>query len=514
MVSKASGYSILVVDDEDIMRNGLCEPLAAAGYDVAGVASAEAALKYLEGKNAQIVITDLRLPGMSGMQLLTRVLEKRPQTAVLVMTAYGSVETAVDAMKKGAFDYITKPFSFDEVQVLIEKMSEKLDLMMENEKLRTELKGRYRLSNIVGKSSKMQAMYELVEKVASSSATVIIYGESGTGKELTASAIHYSGSRAGKPYIKLNCAALPESLLESELFGYEKGAFTGALTKKAGKFESAEGGTIFLDEIGDIVPEIQVKLLRVLQEKEFMRVGGVTPIKVDVRIICATNANLVEKVRAGKFREDLYYRLNVIPIYIPALRERKEDIPLLVSHFIAKFNAENDKKFKKASDEVLKLFFNYDWPGNIRQLENTIERIIVLNDADVISADMITADLMAEFNSAAGAVGLKKITGIAPVAPDPGVAGSAIAEAFGGAGTGGAVTGAGVTTQTAPPAAGDADALYVAPLAPLEEVEKAHIARALKKLDWNLSKTARVLQIDRKTLYLKIEKYKLEKDAS
>nr|HPG58077.1 sigma-54 dependent transcriptional regulator [Candidatus Wallbacteria bacterium] len=316
MAIKASNYSILVVDDEEIMRNGLCEPLAAMGYDVSGVASAEAALKYLEDKTPGIIITDLRLPGMSGMDLLTRILEKKPHTAVLVMTAYGSVETAVDAMKKGAFDYITKPFSFDEIQVMIEKMSEKLDLLIENEKLRTELKGKYRLDNIIGKSSKMQAMYELIEKVSSSGATVIIYGESGTGKELTASAIHYSGQRAGKPYIKLNCAALPESLLESELFGYEKGAFTGALTKKAGKFESAEGGTIFLDEIGDIVPEIQVKLLRVLQEKEFMRVGGVTPIKVDVRIICATNANLLEKVKVGKFREDLYYRLNVIPIYI------------------------------------------------------------------------------------------------------------------------------------------------------------------------------------------------------
>ncbi|HBC75238.1 MAG: hypothetical protein A2008_05070 [Candidatus Wallbacteria bacterium GWC2_49_35] len=506
MAVRSNNYSILVVDDEDIMRNGLCEPLAASGFDVYGVSSAEAALKYLEEKKAHIIITDLRLPGMSGMQLLTRVLEKRPQTAVLVMTAYGSVETAVDAMKKGAFDYITKPFSFDEVQVLIEKMSEKLDLVMENEKLRTELKGKYRLDNIIGKSSKMQQMYELVEKVSSSSATVIIYGESGTGKELTASAIHYSGQRANKPYIKLNCAALPETLLESELFGYEKGAFTGALTKRAGKFESAEGGTIFLDEIGDIVPEIQVKLLRVLQEKEFMRVGGVTPIRVDVRIICATNANLLEKVKSGKFREDLYYRLNVIPIYIPALRERKEDIPLLVSHFIAKFNAENNKKFKKVSDEVLKLFFNYNWPGNIRQLENTIERIIVLNDAETISGDMITADLMAEFNSATAAGG-DKTSSWTTVSSRSGGAGKGSAEAFGGADTG-------VREAAAPPPAaeGDLNALTIAPLAPLEDVEKAHIARALKKLDWNLSKTARALQIDRKTLYLKIEKYKIEKE--
>ena len=506
MAVRSTNYSILVVDDEDIMRNGLCEPLAASGFDVYGVSSAEAALKFLEEKKAHIIITDLRLPGMSGMQLLTRVLEKKPQTAVLVMTAYGSVETAVDAMKKGAFDYITKPFSFDEVQVLIEKMSEKLDLVMENEKLRTELKGKYRLDNIIGKSSKMQQMYELVEKVSSSSATVIIYGESGTGKELTASAIHYSGQRANKPYIKLNCAALPETLLESELFGYEKGAFTGALTKRAGKFESAEGGTIFLDEIGDIVPEIQVKLLRVLQEREFMRVGGVTPIRVDVRIICATNANLLEKVKSGKFREDLYYRLNVIPIFIPALRERKEDIPLLVSHFIAKFNAENNKKFKKVSDDVLKLFFNYNWPGNIRQLENTIERIIVLNDAETIGGDMITADLMAEFNSATAA-GADKTSSWTTVSPGPGGAGKGSAEAFGGAD-------AGVREAAAVPAAGgDLNALNIAPLAPLEDVEKAHIARALKKLDWNLSKTARVLQIDRKTLYLKIEKYKIEKEA-
>jgi len=507
MAIKASTYSILVVDDEEIMRNGLCEPLSAMGYDVSGVASAEAALKYLEDKAAGIIITDLRLPGMSGMELLTRVLEKKPHTAVLVMTAYGSVETAVDAMKKGAFDYITKPFSFDEIQVMIEKMSEKLDLLIENEKLRTELKGKYRLDNIIGKSSKMQAMYELIEKVSSSGATVIIYGESGTGKELTASAIHYSGQRAGKPYIKLNCAALPESLLESELFGYEKGAFTGALTKKAGKFESAEGGTIFLDEIGDIVPEIQVKLLRVLQEKEFMRVGGVTPIKVDVRIICATNANLLEKVKAGKFREDLYYRLNVIPIYIPALRERKEDIPLLVSHFLAKFNLENNKKFKKVSDEVMKLFFNYSWPGNIRQLENTIERIVVLNDAEIVTNDMLTADLIAELGAAAESArnaspyGVSGSAGFKPALPESNEIKS----------------GPELELKKNSVKALDEEALIgglnVAALAPLDEVERAHIARALKILDWNLSKTARALHIDRKTLYLKIEKYRIEKES-
>ena len=506
---KPTGYSILVVDDEEIMRNGLCEPLAALGFDVRGAASAEEALKLFEEREAHIVITDLRLPGMSGMQLLSRVLDKKPATAMLVMTAFGSVETAVDAMKKGAFDYITKPFSFDEIQIMIEKMSEKLDLVIENEKLKTELKGKYRLSNIIGKSKKMQAMYELIEKVSSSAATVIIYGESGTGKELTASAIHYSGQRVNKPYIKLNCAALPESLLESELFGYEKGAFTGALAKKAGKFESAEGGTIFLDEIGDIVPEIQVKLLRVLQEKEFMRVGGVTPVKVDVRIICATNANLVEKVKAGKFREDLYYRLNVIPIYIPSLRERKEDIPLLINYFIAKFNSENNKKFKKVSDEVLKIFFNYDWPGNIRQLENTMERIIVLNDDELVTKDMITPDLMAEFNtvSAAGANpgGFIKPPGQASdfyQSRSLNVPAAAVDD-------GTVINNTGSSQQ----AVSGVNVLNIAPLAPLEEVERAHIARALKILDWNLSKTARSLKIDRKTLYLKIEKYKIEKEV-
>jgi len=491
MNRKISNYTILIVDDEDIMRNGLTEPLANIGYDVYGVSCAEEALKFIEDKKVHIVITDLRLPGISGMELLTKILEKQPQTAILVMTAYGTVQTAVDAMKKGAFDYITKPFSFDEILVSIDKMCEKLDLLFENEKLKIELKGKFRLDNIIGKSNKMQAMYDLVEKVAASSATVIIYGESGTGKELTASAIHYSGPRANKAYIKLNCAALPESLLESELFGYEKGAFTGAVTKKAGKFESADTGTIFLDEIGDIVPEIQVKLLRVLQEKEFMRVGGVAPVKVDVRIICATNVNLAEKVKSGKFREDLYYRLNVIPIYIPALRERKEDIPLLVGHFIAKFNSENNKRFKKVSDDVLKLFFNYSWPGNIRQLENTIERMIVLNDSEVITMDMITPDLMDEFKKSAG-------ERYAPAGS------SGVAETF-------PETPLTVKTDFNQGSYTD-DALMAPSLAPLSEIERLHIERALKKSGWNLSKTARALQIDRKTLYLKIEKYAIKKD--
>ncbi len=496
MSSKISNYTILIVDDEDIMRNGLVEPLGALGYEIAGVASAEDAIRVMTERKINILITDMRLPKMSGMELLTSVLEKYPDTAVMVMTAYGTVDTAVEAMKKGAFDYITKPFTLDEIQVAIEKMSERLDLLFENEKLKTELRGRHGVNNIIGKSSKMGVIFDLIEKVAPSNATVIIYGESGTGKELVAAAIHYAGNRSSKPYVKLNCAALPETLLESELFGYEKGAFTGAVTRKPGKFESADNGTIFLDEIGDIVPEIQVKLLRVLQEKEFMRVGGVNPVKVDVRIICATNANLQKKVAEGKFREDLYYRLNVIPIYIPALRERKEDIPLLINHFIAKFNKENGRGFKKIHDDALRTFFNYSWPGNVRQLENTIERIVVLNDAEIMTRDMIPMDLMAEFKKdgeSAQSFEASKIIegqfGKTPPAPA-------------------AVTN---TMSTANGTENGEQHLCAPILSRLSEIERLHIIRVLDKLEWNLSKTARILDIDRKTLYLKIEKYGIKK---
>jgi len=490
----APDYPILIVDDEATIRNGLTEPLSAMGYDVSAVDSAEAAEKALKDRKYPILITDLRLPGISGMDLMTRVLEKNPCTAVLVMTAYGTVQTAVEAMKRGAFDYVTKDerFSVDTILVYINKMIEKLDLMLENEKLKNELRGRYSFGNIIGKSPKMKDIFDLVEKVSSSTATVIVYGESGTGKELIASAIHYNGNRASKPYVKLNCAALPETLLESELFGYEKGAFTGANTMRAGKFEAADGGTIFLDEIGDILPEIQVKLLRVLQEREFMRVGGVNPIKVDVRIICATNRDLKKKVAEGKFREDLYYRMNVIPIYLPPLRERREDIPLLINHFINKFNVENSKNFSGMAGDVLGMFIDYSWPGNVRQLENTIERIIVLNSGDNINSKMIPADLAIEFGSGAKLVRED---------PEP-------------------------SYQKNPPAGSDretsggdsvsrqqqaADSISAPIFTPLSEIEKLHIIRVLDKLDWNLSKTARILQIDRKTLYMKIEKYGLKK---
>lgn len=481
----------MIVDDEVTIRNGLTEPLSAMGYDVSAVDSAEAAEKALLDRKYPILITDLRLPGMSGMDLMTRVLSKHPQTAVLVMTAYGTVQTAVEAMKRGAFDYVTKDerFSVDTILVYIQKMVERLDLMSENEKLKSELRGRYSFGNIVGKSPKMKEIFDLVEKVASSTATVIIYGESGTGKELIASAIHYNGGRASRPYVKLNCAALPETLLESELFGYEKGAFTGAAAMRAGKFEAADGGTIFLDEIGDILPEIQVKLLRVLQEREFMRVGGVNPIKVDVRIICATNRDLKKKVAEGRFREDLYYRMNVIPIYLPPLRERKEDIPLLINHFISKFNGENARKFSRMSDDVLRMFMDYSWPGNVRQLENTIERIIVLNDGETINSKMIPGDLAVEFGGGAKLDSGSPHKRAGEISPDTGTAGG----------------------RADAPATNGADVIQAPVLTSLSEIEKLHITRVLEKLDWNLSKTARVLQIDRKTLYMKIEKYGLKK---
>lgn len=377
---------ILVVDNEKSMRDLLSIALEKEGYEVETARNGEVAVKMVEGGDYDVVITDINMPRSNGIDVLDAVNRVRPATPVIMMTAYASAETAVETMKKGAYDYITKPFNMDDFQLVIRNASEKKQLSQENTFLKSALKEKYEFGNIIGKNAGMKKVFDYIEKVSNSNATVLIGGESGTGKELVAKALHFNSSRKNYPFISINCGAMPENLLESELFGHEKGAFTSADSTKIGLMEAASKGTFFLDEVYEAPLPIQVKLLRVLQEREMTRVGGTKPIKVDLRIIAATNRDLVDGVKQKTFREDLYYRLKVIAIDLPPLRKRKEDIPLLVQHFISKYNEQHDKeqKIKGIDSDALKCLENYDWPGNIRELENTIERAVVLEAGDLI----------------------------------------------------------------------------------------------------------------------------------
>jgi DNA-binding NtrC family response regulator len=375
---------VLVVDDESLMRDFLKEALGRSDYSVDSASTGEEALEKIKDKDYDIILSDIRMPNMSGMELLKATKEYLPDAKVVMMTAYGTVENAVEAMKLGAFDYVMKPFSADEIELVLRRAFEHKRLILENRLLRSELAGKYRFENIVGKSPQMQKIFELVEVVADTKATVLITGESGTGKELIATAIHYNSSRKDGPFIRINCAAFPEGLVESELFGHEKGAFTGAIRKSRGRFELADGGTLLLDEVSEISPALQAKLLRVLQEREFERVGSGETIQVDVRIISTSNKNLKEQIEKGKFREDLFYRLNVIPMHIAPLRERKEDIPALAEHFLNKYNLENKRSIEGISQKVYDLFMEYPWPGNVRELENFIERAVVTSKGRIL----------------------------------------------------------------------------------------------------------------------------------
>lgn len=366
---------VLLVEDDRVARVPLRDDIAEAGYDVDEAGSAEEALELLGRKGYDVVVTDLKMPGMDGIELLERIKAESPDTEVIVITAYGTVRTAVRAMKLGAYEYLTKPFDNEELLLLLERIRRMREVMEENVRLRRRLEERYRLEDMVGKSHKMQEVFRLIRTVASSDSTVLLQGETGTGKELAAHAIHELSPRRDGPFVKVSCAALSRELLESELFGHVRGAFTSAVKDKPGKFELADGGTIFLDEVDDIPLELQVKLLRVLQEREFERVGGTRTIRVDVRVIAATKVDLLERVRRGLFREDLYYRLNVVPIRLPPLRERKEDVPLLMEHFLRKLGAEGRIEM---TPEAMKLLMDYDWPGNVRELENLVERLVVV----------------------------------------------------------------------------------------------------------------------------------------
>ena len=391
---------ILVVDDEvqirEMLRNNLTQM---GGFPVEVASGGVEALEKIEKDVFDLVLTDLKMPEMGGMDLLKALKATRPEIMVIIMTAFGSIETAVEAMRTGADDYITKPIDFNELLIHLSKAQKESLLLRENRFLRMEVRKKFEYSSIVGKSRKILEVFSLIEKVAPSSSTVILYGGSGTGKELVAKAIHYHGPRAHKPFIPFNCGAIPESLVESELFGHTKGAFTGAIQAKRGLFEEADGGTIFLDEISTLPPSAQVKLLRVLQEREVMRVGSTDRTKIDVRVIAATNENLEANMKLGKFREDLFYRLQVFPIVLPDLKDRSEDIPLLAYHFLDIYTKVTQKPLKGISKDAMNFLLEYHWPGNVRELENVIERAVIMADQEYLTPQDLPDYLREEFTN-------------------------------------------------------------------------------------------------------------------
>ena len=442
---------ILVVDDDPGMRDTLEAVLSADDYKVSTAANGKDAIDILERSKFDILLLDLKMPDCKGTELLPKIKKLDPDNIVIMMTAYGTIKTAVEAVKLGAYDFITKPFELEEIRMIIQKALEMKQLSSENVKLREILSENVVLKGIVGNSPGMKIVFETIKKVVNYDVTILITGESGTGKELIAHAVHHNSSRRDMPFIKLNCAALPETLLESELFGYEKGAFTGAATSKPGRFELAKGGTILLDEICDTSPAMQAKLLRVLQEKEFERVGGTKTVKADVRIVTATNKDIKKEVDEGNFRADLYFRLNVVHVHLPPLRERTEDIAELVHFIIKELNDQFDKNFTSASPEVMNTLLKYRWPGNIRELRNVLEKAVLLGDGNVISLKHLPDELKD-----------------ARLTPEK-------------------ISSQEVTT--------------------LEEMEKVQIYDALQKNNWNQTKAAELLGIHRNTLRDKIKKF-------
>ena len=452
---------VLVVDDEINMQVVLRAMLKKEGYEVLTARDGLEALKILAGTEVDVVVTDLKMPRLDGMGLLERVMEDYPSTPVIMITAHGTVATAVDALKKGAFDYVTKPFEQDELKNVVLKAVKTRRLSDEEFVASADDIDRY---GIVGASEPMVEIFEIVKRVAPTTTTILISGETGTGKELIANAIHINSPRKANPLIKINCAAIAENLMESELFGYEKGAFTGAVVTKPGRFELAHKGTLFLDEVGELPKEMQVKLLRAIQEQAFERVGGLKTIKVDVRLITATNRNLFQDVKEGRFREDLFYRLNVLPIHLPALRERKDDIPLLVSYFVDRFRKKLARDIEGLDDEVLDLFINYDWPGNIREMENLLERLVLMARGQTITL----ADVPGEIRQAV------QEQALLPPEKKP----SQFKEF--------------IRTHT-------------------EEAERQLLVRCLEECGGNVTRAAQQLGLSRKGLQLKMIKYNLRK---
>jgi len=442
-------HSILVVDDEFSVRDSLFHWFKKEGFRAGAAEDAKAALRQLQTESWDIVLLDIKMPGMDGIELLRRARQEAPDAVFMMLTAHGTIETAVEALKLGAFDYLTKPVDPDELTRAVNKALQTRRLATENVKLREKVAALSEPTEIVAQSPQMKKVTELIESLTDSDVTVLIRGESGTGKELVARAIHSRGIRRYFPLVPVNCGALPESLLETELFGHERGAFTGAQYRRKGKFEQADGGTLFLDEIGSISPRTQVELLRVLDTKEFTRIGGSRPIHVDFRVVCATNQNLEELVAEKAFREDLYFRINVFRIDVPPLRERQGDIPLLAAHFLKRFASRVDKEITDIEPDALALLERHDWPGNIRELKNAIERAMVLAEPPVLRAkDLATLE-------------------VAPEAP--------------------------------------------AQWDSLADMEKAHVLRILRRTEWNITQAARILEVDRVTLYNKIKKYGLRR---
>lgn len=440
---------VLVVDDEPMVCLALTNWLEEENYFAQAVEDGVQAVKAVREENWDIVLLDLRMPGMDGMEVLKQVKEIAPQTVVIMMTAYASIPGAVQAMQEGAYDYIVKPLDVDQLTLMLKRIVEHQQLITENILLRKRLTEQYEYEDIIGRSEAMQEVFSMIKAVTDTNATVLITGETGTGKELVARAIHSNSSQRYGPFVATSCGALPETLLESELFGYEKGAFTGADRTKKGRFELANGGTLFLDEVGDISMKTQIRLLRVLQEKSFSRLGGTEQIKVDVRLISATNRDLVAAIEEGSFRSDLYYRLNVVSIQLPPLRERIDDVPLLAAHFINKYNVEFNKKFDRVDRKAMDFMMDYHWPGNVRELENVIERAIVIDQGPQMKVKHLP---FCNIES--------------PLTEEP---------------------------------------------RSLQEVEKSHIEKMLQRNDWNIAKTARLLNIDRSTLHKKIKKFGLER---
>ncbi len=451
---------ILVVDDEATLRTALKRILAYHGYEVVTAGTVQEALSLSSDKNTyNLAFIDLKLPDGDGIQLMQSLKSKHPAMEVIILTGFGCIDTAVEATRKGAYHFVTKPFNLEEVVSLSEKALSHLQLASENQQLKREIHSRYKFDNIIGQSEGIRNVLSLVERVSDSDSTVLITGESGTGKELVAKAIHYNSSRSEKPFIPINCGAIPEDLLESELFGHVKGAFTGAINNRIGRFELASGGTLFLDEIGDLSFNLQVKLLRVLQERRFEPVGSMKTVETDVRIIAATNIKLEKAVREGRFREDLYYRLNVIPIHIPSLRERTPDIELLLRHFIDRFNQRKSRHITGIKPDAMRILMNYAWPGNIRELENLVERIAILKGEGEIDV----LDLPPHFESQAP---LHTTDNLQVDIPEVGVDFNTAVDAY----------------------------------------ENALILRALEKTGWNRNQAAILLKLNRTTLVEKIKK--------
>jgi two-component system response regulator HydG len=447
---------VLIVEDEEGMREFLRLLLGKERYEVVAADCGEKAIEKFREENFHVVITDIKMPGMDGIQVLTKLKEIDPSVPVILMTGHASMDTAIEAVNKGAFAYLLKQARNDEIKQLVKKAIEMRLLRNENRRLKQEIKKSNSKRPIIGKSERIRQVFSLVDKVAETDSTILIFGESGTGKELVAREIHHRSERAKGPFTSINCGALPETLLESELFGHVRGSFTGAVRDKEGMFAVAKGGTFFMDEVGETTPAIQVKLLRVLQEREIIPVGGTKPIKVDVRLIAATNADLENAVETGKFRADLFYRLNVIPIHLPPLRQRKDDIPLLVEYFLKGYCSNADKQVKTLSPEALDILMRYDWPGNVRELENALERGVILQEGHVITAEDLPERLRTQRTESRGSV---------------------------------------VSTSNLT----------------LEELEKEYLLKVLDETGWHKKRAASILGINASTLYRKLQRYRCDR---